>query len=440
MLLFILLLNSLIWVITVNQLLKSIFHLPGSMLLRIILSIYVTFTLFSFLYFLGLIVHLNILAFQAGVFIISITLLLVTRKKLVLPPFYPVSGAISVVQILFILVCILAITGMFIYAGQRKYGDWDAWALWNLHARFLASGSFYSRLFTSRLAWASPDYPLMLPSWIALFWRSAGNNSVVIPSVVAYVVLISIALSGFASLYIRKQRVAGFLFMILFALDHDFIAMASTQYADTLMALFILLSLILFTHRHTEDKKLYCLLGFFAASAAWIKNEGILFFLVFSFYFIFSSGKNRSLITRYFAGALLPLLIIVLFKTAYAPVNGLLKAQTIATFNQALDAHRYMIIGRFYLNLLSTGFPIIIPLIFIVFILNRRYFLSWESMILTTMQIGFLCVFLFTTKDLNWGLDTACDRLTYQLYPALIYTIICYAGISTKFLNLHEIP
>jgi len=44
-------------VITVNQLLKSIFHLPGRMLLRIILSIYVTFTLFSFLYFLGLIVQ-----------------------------------------------------------------------------------------------------------------------------------------------------------------------------------------------------------------------------------------------------------------------------------------------------------------------------------------------------------------------------------------------
>jgi len=298
MLLFILLLNIMVWVITVNQLLKRIFSLPGSMLLRIILSIYLTLTIFSFLYFLSLLVSLSIMAFLTGIFIISIILLSFTWKELKKITFRSGTGKISPVQLLLILVCVLAITGIFIDVAQRyKYGDWDGWALWNLHAKFLASGSLYYRLFSSNLAWASPDYPLMLPSWIAIFWRCLGNFSPVIPSVIAYIVLISIALSVFASLHIQKQTAVGFLFLILFPMDHVFIARSSTQYADTLMALFILLSMILFHHRNTGDKKLYYLLGFFTASSAWIKNEGILFFLVFSFYFIFSSWRNRSAIT-----------------------------------------------------------------------------------------------------------------------------------------------
>lgn len=435
MLLFILLLNLMIWVITAELLMKRIFSLPGSMLLRIIFSIYLTLTLFSFFYFLSLSVSLNVQAFLTGIFIISIILILFTWEELKKSTFRSGAGSISPVQIILLLVCLLAITGVFIDVAKRKYGDWDAWALWNLHAKFLTSGSMY-RMFTSKLGWASPDYPLMLPSWVAMFWKCSGNDSIVIPAIISYVVLISIALAVFASLYIQQQTAVGFLFLILFPLDHIFIARSSTQYADTLMALFILLSMILFNHSKTEDKKLYYLLGFFTASSGWIKNEGILFFLVFSCYFIFSSWRNRTAIIRYFTGALLPLLVILFFKTAYAPVNGLLKSQSVDTLLQALDINNYIKIGQFYLSLLFTDFPLIIPLIVTAFILDKKYFLSSNSLILMTMQICFLSVFLFTTRDLSWGLNTACDRLTHQLYPALIYTMICFFSIRLKFLHL----
>jgi hypothetical protein len=436
MLIFILLLNILIWVITINQLLKGIFSLPGSLLLRIIFSIYLTLTLFSFLYFISLSVSLSILAFLAGIFIISMILISFTWKKLIKTTFRPGAGKSSSVHVALILLGILVITGIFINVAQGyKYGDWDGWALWNLHAKFLASGSLFSRLFSSGLGWTHPDYPLMLPSWIAIFWRCSGNCSPIIPTVVAYVVLISIALSVFASLHIQKQTVVGILFLFIFPLDHIFVARSSTQYADTLMGLFILLSMILFNHRNTEDKKLYYLLGFFTASSAWIKNEGILFFLVFSIYFIFSSWRNRSAITRYFTGALLPLLVILLFKTGYAPVNDLVQAQTGNTFLRVFDIHRSVQIGQFYSSLLFRDFPVIILLIVTAFIVDRKYFLTWNSIILMTMQVGFLSVFLFTASDLTWGLNTACDRLTHQLYPALIYTIICYfsARIISSF-------
>jgi hypothetical protein len=375
-----------------------------------------------------------------GIFIISLILILSLWKKIKTTSFRLNNGKLSNGKVVFILVCILAITGIFIQVTQGyKYGDWDGWALWNLHAKFLTSGSLYSRLFTSRLGWTSPDYPLMLPSWIAMFWRCLGNYSPLIPSILSYVVLISIALSIFESLHIKKQTVIGFLFLMIIPLDHIFIARSSTQYADTLMGLFILLTMILFNHRTAEDKNLYYLLGFFAASTAWIKNEGILFFLVFSSYFIFSSWRNRFLITRYFAGAFLPLLVIVFFKVAYAPVNGLMQQQSAQTLLQVFDITRIFHIGQFYLSLLFSDFPLIIPLIAAVFIFDRRYFMTWNSIILMTMQIGFLAVFLITKRDLNWGLNTACDRLTHQLYPALIYTILYYFGSRLTFLKKHSV-
>jgi hypothetical protein len=65
--------------------------------------------------------------------------------------------------------------------------------------------------------------------------------------------------------------------------------------------------------------------------------------------------------------------------------------------------------------------------------------MTWNSIILMTMQIGFLAVFLITKRDLDWGLNTACDRLTHQLYPALIYTILYYFGSRLTFLKKHSV-
>jgi len=48
---------------------------------------------------------------------------------------------------------------------------WDAFAIWNLHARFLFRGGAHWRDgFSSLIPWSHPDYPLLLPSAVAHFW------------------------------------------------------------------------------------------------------------------------------------------------------------------------------------------------------------------------------------------------------------------------------
>src|SRR5262249_40595038 len=59
---------------------------------------------------------------------------------------------------------------------SNPYGRWDAWAIWNLHAKFLAAPSAAWRgMFDAALGWSQPDYPLLLPSAVARGWTFAGS-------------------------------------------------------------------------------------------------------------------------------------------------------------------------------------------------------------------------------------------------------------------------
>ena len=61
-------------------------------------------------------------------------------------------------------------------------GDWDAWAIWNLRARFLIEPTDrWKDAFVPALTWAHPNYPMHLPSAVARGWLQAGSESVTIP-------------------------------------------------------------------------------------------------------------------------------------------------------------------------------------------------------------------------------------------------------------------
>ena len=61
------------------------------------------------------------------------------------------------------------------------HGEWDAWAQWNLRARFFARGladGAWRDAFAPVLAWSHPDYPPLVPSSIARLWIYAGRETV----------------------------------------------------------------------------------------------------------------------------------------------------------------------------------------------------------------------------------------------------------------------
>jgi len=66
------------------------------------------------------------------------------------------------------LLCVIYLPVVREHLRATPHGAWDAWAIWNLRARFLAGpGDAWRAAFDDALAWSHTDYPLLLPATVA---------------------------------------------------------------------------------------------------------------------------------------------------------------------------------------------------------------------------------------------------------------------------------
>ena len=90
---------------------------------------------------------------------------------------------------------------------------WDAFAIWNLHARFLfLGGSHWRDGFNAIIRWSHPDYPLLLPAAIAHFWTYLGHDDPLVPAIVGFIFTFStlaLLVSSLASLRGRNAAMLG---------------------------------------------------------------------------------------------------------------------------------------------------------------------------------------------------------------------------------------
>ena len=69
----------------------------------------------------------------------------------------------------------------------NPYGDWDAWAIWNLRARFLYSGgNAWTDGFSNIIGWSHPDYPVLIPSLVARGWLYTRYEAQFVPALIAF--------------------------------------------------------------------------------------------------------------------------------------------------------------------------------------------------------------------------------------------------------------
>ncbi|MCF8053962.1 MAG: hypothetical protein K9K75_01915, partial [Deltaproteobacteria bacterium] len=90
------------------------------------------------------------------------------------------------VQISFWLALLGASLSFLFLFWESPHGKWDAWTIWNLHARFIFRGgaNWYSYI-TPELLWSHPDYPLLLPLAVARVWLYVGTETQVAPALIA---------------------------------------------------------------------------------------------------------------------------------------------------------------------------------------------------------------------------------------------------------------
>lgn len=303
---------------------------------------------------------------------------------------------------------------------SQNWGEWDAFSIWNLHAKFLFYPEMWDRVFAANFRYSNNDYPLMLPTFVALGWQIVGKITPVIPAFLSFCVYCGIIGLGFSTI---KNRVFAVFFILILLLDTHFLAIAVSQNADTLVAFIYLLSLILFQQSNVASSKseLVFLAGFFAASAVWCKNEGWVFFIVFSTFILWEHFKDKRILLFYLIGSTIFLVTALLFKMLFAPDNYLFREQSAQRFNKLFSMDTYLTIFNYLKNTIWVHYPAILFLAFTLLLTKEKFTVNREWSIIVLTLGGYLAVYLITPFDLKWHLSTSLDRLIHQLYPAAVY-------------------
>ena len=137
-----------------------------------------------------------------------------------------------------------AATMFVFYALNKPHGEWDAWSIWNLRARFLfRAGEFWRDAFSNQIAWSHPDYPLLLPGIVAMCWTLARAESTLAPGAVAFLFTFGAAGLLISTLGILRGKTQALIAGIVLLGSVSVVVNGANQYADIPLSYFILATL-----------------------------------------------------------------------------------------------------------------------------------------------------------------------------------------------------
>lgn len=420
-----------------------------NVVLKGVLAFCFTLSILSFFFVLFLFAKISFVIFNAIFLLLpAIYIVIAIRKSGRLASASTAITQISTPLLLVVLTGLLLFSKTFFDASIR-WGDWDAWAIWSQHGKFLADASLFTNLFSQDIAWTHPDYPLLLPSLNALFWKSFGSYSAFVPAILGYGIAIALVLLIVSSFFEKKFVFSGLFVFLLLTTTSVLFPFAATQQADTFLALFLLIPIVL--HNHIENNKsvlLILLIGFFAATSAWIKNEGLAFFAVFAFCFSVKYFRQAFLLRNFFLGAAFPIFVLLVFKLNYAPPGDLFANNDY--HSKLLDSGRYKIIWDFARQYLTENCQFLLYIMGGILVLHYKFYLSFAFIVISGLAASYFLIYIITPNDLNWHLSTSFYRLVHQLFPILLYAIFFSASerwlvilsiaskVKTKISNLQK--
>lgn len=331
------------------------------------------------------------------------------------------------------------------------HGDgWDAFSIWNLHARFLFRGGAHWRDgFNRLLPWSHPDYPLLIPAAVAHFWTYIGRDNPAVPAIIGFLFPFSTVGLLFSALRTLRGRMPALLGATALLTTPSFIEQGTAQYADVPLSFFMLAAIALLC---LHDEPMYdqrtpassglVLAGLAAAFAAWTKNEGLLFLCAMMAARLWatrarktSESNHRITIARNFAPLLVTvipaLLLLAAFKHFIAPPGDLFSDPS-TTLHKLLTPARYWAVIQWYVKgLFRFGGWWLIPapvlLLGFYFATGKKEDAEPQTGIRTSIMAlaltlaGYFAVYLITPYDIYWHLRFSLTRLFLQLWPSAIF-------------------
>lgn len=345
----------------------------------------------------------------------------------------PATGWLRTV---FCTVLAAAIVAFVVISAKQPHGFWDAWSIWNLHARFLErdGGAQWTAVFAKQLNWTHPDYPLLTPALVAQIWSVVRSEVTAVPAAVAFLFTFGTAALLIGAIHRLRGWEQALIAGTFLLGGGEFIEQGVVQYADIPLAFYILAALVLLCF---DDPKCTVLAGAMAGFAAWTKNEGLVFLVVLvaaRSVAQWGFGKTAALAREsvLFALGLAPVLAVVaLFKFRYAPADELVFAHKSGEIlGRAIDFGRYITVTEAFVKAAFGLGAYLVPAILVLagyawlvqFKVERQRRTAVATVIATVilMLAGDFFVYVLFPNDVNWQIGTSIDRIFIQVWPAAL--------------------
>lgn len=354
----------------------------------------------------------------------------------------PSSGSRPKIQkylaIAFYAALICALVSFVLFTLVHPHGNWDAWAIWNMRARFMfKAGSEWKTAFSPLMNWSHTDYPLLIPCLVARCWHYIGYETVAAPALLSALFTFATVGLVLSSIAVLRSTTQGYLAGLVLLGTPFFIQNGTFQYADILLGFFFAATMVFFSLHESSsgnNNNFLFLAGITAGLSAWTKNEGQLFvaaILITRSALILPAKGWRTYIKEmlFFIIGLLPLLIVlVYFKIELAPPNDLFAYQGIKSIMGKLtDLSRYIQIMKAFMSDTLQYFGHWMVFIVYIFLLGAKIHKKGKSgvytciLVLCLMLAGYFSVYVITPHELVGHMRTSLSRLLVQLWPTFVF-------------------
>ncbi len=310
-------------------------------------------------------------------------------------------------------------------------GSWDGFRIWNIKAEFLSLDTpLWRSVFELPHFMSHNDYPMFLPSSIARIWEYLGGQNFYANAVFGLIFTFGIVYLLYQAVAYFKSEKAAIVVASIFMISDIFLVNGASQCADVPLSYFFLSAIVCLFMFFKKEQISYVAMGvIFAGMSAWVKNEGMMFFLIYSVvilgYFLFTKKYKNALISALCA------LPFVAFAFVYKKMTGtendlIMGFFLFKTWRFAFDFQRYLLILKTFVSMLFLKFSIFFALLLLTvkgFRVKEKNEAAFclSVLILALTAVGYIVVYVFSPHDLKWILDNSMDRIILQILPVFLF-------------------
>jgi hypothetical protein len=325
-------------------------------------------------------------------------------------------------------------------AGAVPTGQWDAWAIWNLRAKYLAGpGNSWHYAVSGLLSNTHPDYPLLLSSFIARLWKAAGSMDFAAPIITGLIFFAGLLALLISAVALLRSVTSGLLAALVLLSTTSLLIWAPAQYADIPISFYYLgaiAALFIAMAPGSGGQRALFWAGVCAGLAAWTKNEGIAFLLcLLAVFFVLTLRQQGPKAAALGAGTLLGgaapgILLTLWLKFFLAPASDPLVTQGLSGLERLRDFSRYTeIASGFFTDMIQLGSGVAHPLVLMAIL---AIVLRWQigtlyktpvviaAATLTLVFLSYCAVYLITPSGVAWHVQTSFNRLILQIWPSAL--------------------